>query len=152
MRLHLSLIHISVFFRPIASSYSGAPAPGAWSLYDRDAIARLVVDEQGGGHIEFNAADPAANPYLAFSLLLHAGLDGVEQGLSLSSSPDESCSASPATLKDAVIDAWNSEFVRRVVPGRLLENYLELKALEADQASRAADVTAYCIARHFQSV
>ena len=63
-----------------------APVYVAWARNNRSALVR-VPDHQAGKasstRIEYRAPDPACNPYLAFSVMLAAGLKGIEEGYEL---------------------------------------------------------------------
>jgi glutamine synthetase len=57
-----------------------APEYRAWSRGNRSAVIRVPVVERNNSRskrIEFRAPDPSANPYLAFSAILSAGIDGI---------------------------------------------------------------------------
>lgn len=66
-----------------------APSFVSWGHNNRSALVRVPALRQGkpqSARIEYRAIDSAANPYLAFAVLLNAGLDGIERNLEL---PDE---------------------------------------------------------------
>ncbi len=59
-----------------------APVYAAWSRGNRSAVVRVPVNDRNtekSKRIEFRAPDPSANPYLAFSATVAAGLDGIRQ-------------------------------------------------------------------------
>jgi glutamine synthetase len=61
-----------------------APVYVAWSTGNRSAIIRIPAHYKGQrfanlNRIEFRAPDPSCNPYLAFSAVLAAGLDGIKK-------------------------------------------------------------------------
>ena len=64
-----------------------APVYVCWARNNESALVRVPVPKKGKGEsstrIEFRSPDPACNPYLAFSVMLAAGLKGVEQGYEL---------------------------------------------------------------------
>ncbi len=63
-----------------------APSYICWGHNNRSALLRIPQYKPGKGNsarMEFRALDPVANPYLAYSVLLAAGLDGIEQQLTL---------------------------------------------------------------------
>jgi glutamine synthetase len=69
---------------PLVNSYKRlvpgyeAPVNVAWSMRNRSPLIR-VPDRRGAGtRLELRSPDPAANPYLALSVMLAAGLDGIE--------------------------------------------------------------------------
>ncbi len=71
---------------PLVNSYKRlvpgyeAPVNVAWSMRNRSPLIR-VPDRRGmGTRVELRMPDPAANPYLALSVMLAAGLDGIETG------------------------------------------------------------------------
>ena len=66
-----------------------APAHVSWARNNRSALVRVPVTKSGKDasvRIEYRAPDPACNPYLAFSVMLAAGLKGIDDGYEL---PDE---------------------------------------------------------------
>ena len=63
-----------------------APVYVCWARNNRSALIRVPLPKRGhmdATRIEYRAPDPACNPYLAFSLMLAAGLRGVEEGYEL---------------------------------------------------------------------
>lgn len=63
-----------------------APSYVSWGHLNRSALVRIPMYKPGKGssaRVEYRAMDSAANPYLAFSVLLAAGLTGIEQGYEL---------------------------------------------------------------------
>jgi len=63
-----------------------APSYLTWGHNNRSALVRVPLYKPGKGNsarVEYRAIDSAANPYLAFSLLLAAGLKGIEEGYEL---------------------------------------------------------------------
>lgn len=65
-----------------------APAHVTWARNHRSALVRLPVGKakDASVRLEYRSPDPACNPYLAFSVILAAGLEGIRQGYEL---PDE---------------------------------------------------------------
>jgi glutamine synthetase len=63
-----------------------APIYTAWARNNRSVIVNVPPIKRGkpeSARLEFRAPDPACNPYLAFSVILAAGLKGVEEGYDL---------------------------------------------------------------------
>jgi glutamine synthetase len=63
-----------------------APVHVCWARNNESALVRVPVPKKGkesSTRIEFRSPDPACNPYLAFSVMLAAGLKGVEEGYDL---------------------------------------------------------------------
>ena len=78
---------LAAFVTPTVNSYYRlipgfeAPIYVAWARGNRSTIIRVPVDERNNyktKRIEFRAPDPSANPYLAFSAIVAAGLDGIK--------------------------------------------------------------------------
>ena len=63
-----------------------APTYISWARNNRSALVRIPMTKAGkesSTRIEYRAPDPACNPYLAFAVVLAAGLEGIEQGYEL---------------------------------------------------------------------
>ena len=105
-------------YRRLVPGYE-APVNLAYSSRNRSACIRIPMysDSPKAKRIEFRCPDPTANPYLAFSAMLMAGLDGIERGLD----PGEPCD----------FDLFEDDHGVAQVPGSLAES---LDALEADHA------------------
>lgn len=64
-----------------------APVYVCWAQRNRSALVRVPVYKPGKEkalRVELRSPDPACNPYLAFSVMLAAGLEGIEKGYKLS--------------------------------------------------------------------
>jgi glutamine synthetase len=79
---------LAAFVTPTVNSYYRiipgfeAPVYIAWARGNRSAVIRVPVDHKNNfksKRIEFRAPDPSANPYLAFSAIVAAGLDGIKK-------------------------------------------------------------------------
>ena len=72
---------------PTVNAYKRIAAGGvvsktaSWGLDNRFTLVRIPSERGSGTRIEVRIADGAANPYLAFAVLLAAGLDGIEKEL-----------------------------------------------------------------------
>lgn len=63
-----------------------APVYMCWAHRNRSALVRVPMYKPGkeaATRVELRSPDPACNPYLAFAVMLAAGLDGIERGLEL---------------------------------------------------------------------
>lgn len=128
------LAHISeltLFFNPGESSYERlgkqkAPDHVGWST---DHLHELIhIDRRNRQVVELRSPDPMCNPYLSFSLLIYAGLDGVEKKLPLEAPLNNSCDVGtikrlPQSKQEAFGLAYESEWVRRFVPERMITLY-----------------------------
>lgn len=131
---------ITVFLNPLTNSYRRfgsfeAPRFVTWSHQNRSQLIRIPASSGEANRMELRSPDPTCNPYLAFALLLHAGLDGIEQKRGLMPSCD--CDPAetdalllPQNLGQALERAQNSEFVARWLPEGVRESYFALKENE----------------------
>jgi glutamine synthetase len=102
-----------------------APVYIAWSRGNRSAIARVPVNDRNNAkskRIEFRAPDPSANPYLAFSAIVAAGLDGMRKKIEPGDPINEDIYKMP--------DHIRSSLGIKSLPGSLQES---LEALKSDQ-------------------
>jgi glutamine synthetase len=137
---------MTLFLNPLANSYERfgayeAPKYVSWSHRNRSQLVRIPTATGEKVRMELRSPDPSINPYLAFALILEAGLEGIEQKLTLPpevnadlySAPQEitnSLEQLPQSLSEAMELARNSEFVRRVVGSELLDSFLKIKETE----------------------
>lgn len=132
---------LTLFLNPIEESYrrlGSSKAPGyiTWSSENRSQLIRIPAAPQEQYRAELRSPDPAANPYLAFALLIYAGLRGIEGRLPLPESADVNLYTAdaetlsryrriPASLHEAIAAAKDSEFIRAHLPEPILSAYCE---------------------------
>ena len=132
---------ITVFLNPTDKSYlrlGCRKAPGyiSWSSENRSQLIRIPAAPGSRQRAELRSADPCVNPYLAFALLIHAGLDGIEADLPLPPSADVNLFTAPEevlkgfrhlprTLREAAEAAKACDFVRAHVPQEIIAAYCE---------------------------
>ncbi|MBQ1351900.1 MAG: glutamine synthetase [Oscillospiraceae bacterium] len=132
---------MTVFLNPCEESYQrlGAhKAPGylSWSSENRSQLIRIPATPDNARRAELRSADPMANPYIAFALLIYAGLHGIKKGLSLPSPADFSFYSAPPELlaqyqklPDSLAAAKklgaNSPFLAAHLPDSLIRFYCE---------------------------
>lgn len=159
---------ITLFLNPIANSYQRlgrfeAPGYVSWSRENRSQLVRLPAAVGERARMELRSPDPAINPYLSVALILTAGLDGIERGVSLSPSVDADLYTAdsevvkelvrlPASLDEAITLAESSSMVRNVLGEALFEKYLTLKKEEAAEFASAADKEIFCRERYFSVI
>jgi glutamine synthetase len=126
-----------------------APVYVAWSRRNRSALIRIPLYKPGAEQAtraEIRCPDPACNPYLTFATLLHAGLEGIEQGYELPEpmetnlyhlTPEQrkerGIVSLPETLGEAVDALAGSELVRKALGPHIFDRYVELKRAEWDE-------------------
>ena len=110
--------------------------------------------------MELRSPDPSVNPYLAFALIISAGLDGIENKMELPSSVNvdlftagESLTKNleklPDSLKFAAAIARNSKFIKKVLGETLINKYLEVKQTEIDGFEKAKDKMEFYNKKYF---
>ena len=130
---------LTVFLNPVDASYRRlgcrkAPRYISWSSENRSQLIRIPAASGEYRRAELRSPDPSCNPYLAFALLIYAGLDGVRAASSLPAPADvnlftaaEQVTASyrklPGMLDEAKQAAHASEFARRYLPESLIAYY-----------------------------
>ena len=130
---------ITVFLNPTEASYARlgrdkAPQYVSWSSENRSQLVRVPAAEGEFRRAELRSPDPGANPYLAFALLIHAAMDGMEAGLALPPAADvnfftadarvlEQYQRLPSDREEAARIAAGSDFVRRHLPQMLIDAY-----------------------------
>ena len=115
-----------------------APKYISWSHQNRSQLIRIPAAQGEYRRIEVRSADPMCNPYLALSLLLSAGLEGIHDQLKLPAAVNENLyqrdhdelEKLPENLQEAIELARGSEFVQKVLPQHLIDKYLAVKTLE----------------------
>lgn len=128
---------ITAFLNPTKASYrrlgeKKAPRYITWSPENRSQLIRIPAAKGEYKRIELRSPDPTANPYLAYALLIHAGLDGIHQNLKtpapvnidlFRAGPEftGSLDTLPQTLEEARAAAAASPFVAAILPKQMLE-------------------------------
>jgi len=140
---------------PTVNSYkrlvSGFEAPVyvTWAAMNRSALLRVpkwfkAKDE--AARIELRCPDPACNPYLAFAVMLSAGIDGIRNNLeppepveeNIYSLDDESrvkknIGVLPTSLLEALEELRRDKLLREVLGEHLFERYIDVKTKEWDE-------------------
>lgn len=127
---------LTLFLNPCEDSYlrlGGRKAPRyiSWSSENRSQLIRIPAAQGEFRRAELRSADPTANPYLAFALLIRAGLDGIERRLTLPEPADFNLYTAPpevlsrykrlpASLAEAAAAAQASPEVARWLPEPVL--------------------------------
>jgi glutamine synthetase len=112
-----------------------APVYETWGRTDQSAVVRVPItkaDKASSTRIEYRAPDPACNPYLAFSVILAAGLAGIENNYELPAEGGAATGAHrlPSTLAGALDAMEASELVRGALGEHVSEWFLRNKREE----------------------
>ena len=133
---------MSLVLNPLVNSYKrivpgyDAPVDISWTAgTNRGSLLRVPSGYGKGMQLELRSPDPACNPYLAFALILSAGLWGLSGKGSL---PPEgkSLGSLPVNLGQAIDAYRNDSLVKEVLSEPLYEKYLEAKIREYDLYKR----------------
>jgi glutamine synthetase len=118
-----------------------APIHIGWARRNRSALLRIPTSMGGTDiRVEFRSPDPACNPYLAFALMLSAGLDGIAQNADLPEpvsdniydmTPAERAAAGietlPEDLSEAIQAMEKSKLVRDTLGDHVFEHFIRNK-------------------------
>ena len=139
-----------------------APVYISWASINRSDLVRVPAYREGkeeSVRIEYRAPDPACNPYLAFSVLLAAGLEGVEKEyvapdpvqenvyeMSEEERTRRGIRTLPGSLWEAIQNAEGSDLVRQALGDHVFNSFIQNKKIEWDSYRSA--VTDYEIKRY----
>jgi len=139
-----------------------APVYICWAQMNRSALIRVPMYKPGkekATRIEYRSPDPACNPYLAFSVMLAAGLEGIERNYKLAEpandniyhmSEEERNSSGikslPEDLFEAIKIAENSKLIKECLGDKVFEYFIRNKKMEWDEYK--AQVTQYEINKY----
>lgn len=149
------IVEITAFLNPLTNSYrrlglDEAPKYVTWSHQNRSQLIRIPAAQGEYVRMELRSADGACNPYIAFALIIHAGLEGMEAQKTLEPATNynlyevdpskiEGIKQLPSTLKEALEYAKKSDFVKQVLAPITLKKYLAIKEEEYNQVISAKD-------------
>lgn len=130
---------MTAFLNPRTESYSRfgynkAPKYVSWSSQNRSQLVRVPAAVGEFRRAELRSPDPSANPYLAFALLIYAGLYGIENKLTPPEAVDanlykadaevlEGLKKLPETLDEAAALISGSSFIAQHIPQKVAELY-----------------------------
>jgi len=139
-----------------------APVYLSWARRNRSDLIRVPEYKPGkenATRVEYRAADPACNPYLAFAAMLAAGLEGIEKEypcpdpveenvfeMSEAERKERGVEHLPGSLSEAIESAETSELLKRCLGEHLYESLLLNKKIEWSNFRR--QVTDYELKRY----
>jgi glutamine synthetase len=126
-----------------------APVYISWARRNRSTMVRVPMYKPGkeqATRIEFRSPDPACNPYLAFAVMLAAGLKGIEQNYPLPDPIEEDIyemdeeareragiTSLPGNLFEALQEVEKSELVRETLGDHIFNKFVANKRIEWDR-------------------
>ncbi len=135
-------------YKRLVAGYE-APVYISWARRNRSDMVRVPdyqLGKEKATRVEFRVPDPACNPYLAFSVMLAAGLEGIEREYQLADpsgknvfemSADEreqrGIGTLPMDLSDAIALTEKSELVRRALGDHVFDSFIRNKKIEWEQ-------------------
>ncbi|MBI3362013.1 MAG: type I glutamate--ammonia ligase [Chloroflexi bacterium] len=145
---------LSAIIAPLVNSYKRlvpgyeAPVYLSWARVNRSALIRVPKVSPGrvltATRIELRCPDPSANPYLAFAVMLKAGLDGISSDLPVPEPKEENLYhldeaalaqlvSMPGSLGEAIEELKRSELVKATLGDHLFDRYVEARTQEWDE-------------------
>ena len=134
-----------------------APVYISWARRNRSDLVRVPLykpEKENATRVEYRSPDPACNPYLAFAVMLAAGLEGIEKGYELRDPIEEDVyemtaeerkergiGTLPASLYEAIELTEQSELVRKTLGEHTFTKLIENKKIEWDKYK--TQITAY---------
>lgn len=135
-------------YKRLVSGYE-APVYVSWARQNRSDLIRVPEHRRGreaSTRIELRSPDPACNPYLAFSVMLAAGLEGIEREYEAPDPVEENVydmaeeerqergiGTLPASLLEAIMLTEKSELVRKALGNHVFDAFIKNKRIEWDQ-------------------
>jgi len=135
-------------YKRLVSGYE-APVYLSWARRNRSDMIRIPeyqLGKENSTRVEFRVPDPACNPYLAFSVMLAAGLEGIEKEYQLADPIEENVfemsseqreqrgiGSLPGNLSEAISLTENSPLVRKALGDHVFDSFTRNKQIEWDQ-------------------
>ncbi len=123
-----------------------APINIAWSDVNRSALIRKPAGSGVSTRVEYRSPDPSCNPYLAFAVMLAAGLDGIKNEIEPPAAVRENIyefdeakreeygvKQLPGSLKEAVDALEEDPVIRDALGTHVYEKFVEAKRAEWDE-------------------
>ncbi len=161
--------HFTAVTNPIVNSYKRlvpgyeAPIYVAWSDANRTAMIRIPSARENATRTEIRSTDPAANPYLAMSVVLAAGLDGIENKrihvkpiaenlYKLKRAQREALGVEnlPENLKDALKELKNCDLMKETLGEHVFNKFIKAKEKEWNDYRKS--VTKWEIDRYLKAL
>jgi glutamine synthetase len=133
-----------LFTSPQPGQISEAPSYVSWGKANRSALVRVpAYGKPNSARVEIRSLDSATNPYLAYAVLLGAGLKGIEEGYELPPGTEDDVSALnsaeriaagyqplPGNLAEALDAMESSDLVAEVLGEHVFDYFLKNKRQE----------------------
>jgi glutamine synthetase len=162
---------MTAVLNPLVNSYKRlvpgyeAPVYMGWARQNRSAlirVPRINPTKPQAARVELRSPDPTCNPYLAFAVMLRAGLHGLESGMAIPDPVEENLyhfdeqerarrniGTLPGSLSDALDALEGDELIRDTLGDHVFERYVEAKRQEWDSFRQR--VTAWEIEHYLET-
>jgi len=120
----------------------------SWGRKNRSALVRVPIYKPGketASRVEFRSPDPSCNPYLAFTVILAAGYQGIQEKMPLCPAIEEDIyhmnekqrarrkiRTLPGSLIEALMETEKSSLVREALGDHVFTKFIENKKIEWD--------------------
>jgi len=140
---------------PLVNSYKRlvpgyeAPTAIAWSERNRSPLVRVPAARGPNTRIELRMPDPSCNPYLAFAVMLRAGLDGIDKQTDPGPPVNKNIYTMshrerrhlridelPGSLSDALDELEKSDLMRETLGDHIFDHFIAAKRAEWDSYIR----------------
>lgn len=146
---------MTLFMNTTTNSYKRlgsfeAPQYVSWAKGNRNQLVRVPFDGAEDTRMELRSPDPLCNPYIVFTLLLRAGLEGIKNNLPLRDAANFDFAAAsdetkgkyamlPKTLDNAIKAVLDSQFIAHNLPDEIIRETLDAKKYEWTRFEHAED-------------
>ncbi len=136
---------------PLVNSYKRlvpgyeAPVYISWSAGNRSALVRVPAARGENTRVEIRSPDPSCNPYLAFAVMIAAGLDGIKKKIQPPASAqkniyqmspaerlDNEIHSLPTSLREGLDWMERDPLIRETLGDHIYEHFLNAKSIEWD--------------------
>lgn len=132
-------------YKRLAAGYE-APIHISWGRINRSALIRIPrAHTVESTRVELRCPDPSCNPYLAFAVMLGAGLDGIRRELPVPGATEEnvylaggavgadSGNVLPGSLEEAIVELEKDAVIRQSLGAHICERFISAKRLECEE-------------------
>jgi glutamine synthetase len=110
----------------------------AWAMDDKEAPVRVIVDDPNT-RFEFKLCDSTSNIYMALSVVIEAGLDGILKECTLRPQKSEAIGTElPESVMESLFLLEHNEVLRSIFSSSLMKGYLSIRRAEAMHTSKSS--------------
>lgn len=151
---------MTIFSSPIYNSYQRlgqfeAPNRIGWGYGNRSTTIRIPKTQGRYSRLEVRTPDTSANPYIIYTLICEAALEGIKNketpppSIETNAFVESEGSFLPSTMQQAINLAEKSEFLKKVLPKKLLDSYLNVKKCELEEYKHCEHISTLTEEKYF---